>query len=347
MRSGVFFQNYAAEEQLWDSPAARYWMVAFVAILALFPLVASDYLIAIACIIGIHVIATLGLNITTGNTGLISLAHAAFLGVGAYSAAWLSKQGVPFYLVLPLAGLTAAATGIVTGLPSLRVKGLYLAIATLAAHFVLTFIFREWRAVTGGFGGTNVVSPSLFGFDLGGDRRIYYIIMICALVVGIATRNLFRTHIGRALIAVRDRDISAAVIGVNLLKAKLTAFALGAFYAGIAGALLGYYYGAVNPEYFSLTLAIFYLAATIVGGLGRILGSVLGATFMAFVPEALRLGTHVLSQWVPSAAKIVLPMGQVVFGALIILFLVCEPHGLAEIWARVRRFFHLWPFKTS
>ncbi len=347
MRSGVFFQTYAAEEQLWDSPAARGWMLAFIVILAGFPFIATDYMVAIACIIGIHVIATMGLNITTGNTGLISLAHAAFLGVGAYSVAWLSKQGVPFYLALPLAGLTAAAIGVITGLPSLRVKGLYLAIATLASHFVLTFIFREWRPVTGGFGGTNVVAPSLFDIDLGGDRRMYYLIAICALIVGVATRNLFRTHIGRALIAVRDRDISAAVLGVNLLKAKLTAFALGAFYAGLAGGLLGYYYGAVNPEYFSLTLAIFYLAATIVGGLGRILGSVLGAVFMTFVPELLRLGAHMLSQWLPTASKVVLPMGQVVFGALIILFLVTEPHGLAEIWSRIRRFFHLWPFKTS
>jgi branched-chain amino acid transport system permease protein len=347
MRSGVFFQSYRAEEQLWDSPAARGWMLAFVIILASFPLVASDYMVAIACIIGIHVIATLGLNITTGSTGLISLAHAAFLGVGAYSVAWLSKQNVPFFLALPLAGLAAASIGVITGLPSLRVKGLYLAIATLASHFVLTFVFREWRPVTGGFGGTTVVPPELLGFSLSGDRRMYYLIFICALIFGVATRNLFRTYIGRALIAVRDRDISAAVLGVNLLQAKLTAFALGAFYAGVAGGLLGYYYGAVNPEYFGLTLAIFYLAATIVGGLGRILGSVLGAVFMTFVPEALRLTTHVLSQWVPTASKVVLPMGQVVFGALIILFLVSEPHGLAEIWARIRRFFHLWPFKTS
>lgn len=346
MRTGVFHEHYASEERLWDSGTSRRWMIVFALALFALPLYGSDYVLAIACIVGIHVIATLGLNLTTGNTGLISLSHAAFLGVGCYTVAWLSRFGVPFYITLPAGGAVAALIGLLVGLPSLRVKGLYLAIATLAAHFILTFVFREWESVTGGVAGTSIPRANLFGFEFIGDRRNFYLIFGCAFVMAIAARNLARTHIGRAFVAVRDRDISAEILGVNLLRTKLLAFAIGAFYAGVAGGLLGYFYGAITPEYFTFTLSVFYLAAIIVGGLGTVLGSVLGALFMTFVPEVLRTVAHLSSQSLPGIAAVLLPMGQVVFGLLIIMFLIFEPHGLAAIWARVRRSFHLWPFKT-
>ena len=346
MRTAVFHESFAAEERLWDSPTSRAWMAAFLLALFSLPLWAGDYVMAMACIVGIHVIATLGLNLTTGNAGLISLSHGAFLGVGCYAVAWLAKLGVPFFFALPLAGLLAAALGLVVGLPSLRVKGIYLAVATLAAHFILTFVFREWDSVTGGVPGTNIPRASLFGFVFIGDRRNFVLIFACALIAAIGARNLARTYIGRAFVAVRERDFSAELLGVHLLRTKLLAFAIGAFYAGVAGGLLGYFYGAITPEYFVLTLSVFYLAAAIVGGLGTVLGSVLGAVFMTFVPELLRLVAHASSQWFPGVAGLLLPMGQVVFGAFIIGFLVFEPHGLAAIWSRIRRVFHLWPFKT-
>jgi len=346
MRTAVFHETFAAEQRLWDSPTQRGWMLAFVLVLFSLPLWGSDYMLAMACIVGIHVIATLGLNLTTGNAGLISLSHGAFLGVGCYTVAWLAKQGVPFYLTLPAAGLLTATLGLIVGLPSLRVKGIYLAVATLAAHFILTFVFREWEPVTGGVPGTNIPRANLFGFEFIGDRRNFYLIFVVAFVAALGARNLARTHFGRAFVAVRERDFSAEILGVNLLRTKLLAFAIGAFYAGVAGGLLGYFYGAITPEYFVLTLSVFYLAAVIVGGLGTVLGSVLGALFMTFVPELLRLFAHASSQWFPGVAGLLLPMQQVVFGVLIIGFLVFEPHGLAAIWARVRRLFHLWPFKT-
>jgi branched-chain amino acid transport system permease protein len=346
VRTGVFHETFAAEERLWDSTTAQRWMLAFTVALFTLPAWGTDYMLAMACIVGIHVIATLGLNITTGNAGLISLSHGAFLGVGCYTVAWLAKHGVPFYVSLPAAGFVTAALGVIVGLPSLRVKGLYLAIATLAAHFILTFVFREWEAVTGGVPGTSIPRASLFGYELGGDRRLFYLIFACAFAMAVAARNVGRTYIGRAFVAVRDRDISAEILGVNLLRTKLLAFAIGAFYAGVAGGLLGYFYGAITPEYFVLTLSVFYLAAVIVGGLGSVLGSILGALFMTFVPEALRLAAHASSQWFPAVAGLLLPMQQVVFGVLIIVFLVFEPHGLAAIWARIRRTFHLWPFRT-
>ena len=346
MRTGVFHQTFRSDEQLWDSPTAKLWMAAFVVVALTLPLWGSDYVLAMACIVGIHLVATLGLNITTGGAGLLSLVHAAFMGVGCYAVGLLAKQGVPFLLALPAAGLAAAVLGVVVGLPSLRVKGLYLAIATLAGHFVLTFIFREWDSVTGGIPGITIPRAQLFGFELQGDRQNFYMILACALLLALAARNLARSHHGRAFVAVRERDFSAEILGVNLLRTKLLAFAIGAFYAGVAGGLLGYFYGAITPEYFVLSLSVFYLAAIIVGGLGSVLGSVLGAVFMTFVPEVLRLLAQASAQWWPGMAELLLPMGQVVFGLLIIGFLIFEPHGLAALWARVRRTFHLWPFKT-
>ena len=346
MRTAVFHESFRAEERLWDSRTQRAWMTAFVLLLFTLPAWGSDYMLAMACIVGIHVVATLGLNLTTGNAGLISLSHGAFLGVGCYTVAYFAKLGLPFWLALPLAGGVTAALGVVVGLPSLRVKGIYLAVATLAAHFILTFVFREWEAVTGGVPGTRIPRANLLGFEFIGDRRNFYLIFVVALAGALAARNLARSYIGRAFVAVRERDFSAEILGVHLLRTKLLAFAIGAFYAGVAGGLLGYFYGAITPEYFVLTLSVFYLAAVIVGGLGTVLGSVLGALFMTFVPEALRLVAHASSQWLPGVAGLLLPMGQVVFGALIIGFLVFEPHGLAAIWSRIRRAFHLWPFKT-
>lgn len=346
MRTAVFHETFAASERLWDSRTARAWMAAFAVALFSLPAWGSDYMLAMACIVGIHVVATLGLNLTTGNAGLISLSHGAFVGVGCYFVAWSAKQGWPFWLTLPAAGLFTAALGLLVGLPSLRVKGLYLAIATLAAHFILSFVFREWESVTGGVPGTQIPRARLAGFEFIGDRRNFYLIFACAFAAAFGARNLARTYIGRAFVAVRERDFSAELLGVNLLRTKLLAFAIGAFYAGVAGGLLGYFYGAITPEYFVLTLSVFYLAAIIVGGLGTVLGSVLGAVFMTFVPEVLRLVVHATSKGFPGVASLLLPMGQVVFGLLIIAFLVFEPHGLAAIWARIRRTFHLWPFKT-
>lgn len=346
MRIAVFHESFASEERLWDSRTRQVWMAAFALVLVTLPAWSGDYQLAMACIVGIHVIATLGLNLTTGNAGLISLSHGAFVGVGCYFVAWFGKLGLPFYFALPGAGLFTALLGLIVGLPSLRVKGLYLAIATLAAHFILTFIFREWEPVTGGMPGTSIPRARLFSFEFIGDRRNFYLIFACAFVAALGARNLARSYIGRAFVAVRERDFSAELLGVNLLRTKLLAFAIGAFYAGVAGGLLGYFYGAITPEYFVLNLSVFYLAAIIVGGLGSVLGSILGAVFMTFVPELLRLVVHATSQWFPSVESLLLPMGQVVFGLLIIGFLVFEPHGLAAIWSRITRVFHLWPFKT-
>jgi len=346
MRTGDFRQSYEHDEALWPTTTARCWLAAFAVALIAFPLGANGYVVGLACMLGIHVIAAAGLNIMTGYTGLISLGHAAFMGVGCYSAAYLAQRGWPFFTTIPLAGAVAAMLGLLVGVPSLRIKGLYLAVATLAMQFLLVFVFREWESVTGGVRGVNVPNASLGGFELNTDTRMYYLIALCAGVLLLAARNLFRTRIGRAFIAIRDKDISAEVLGIDLFRYKLAAFAIGSFYAGVAGALLGYFYRAMTPEYFTLTLSIFYLAAIIVGGLGTLLGTILGAVFMTLVPELLRALVALIAQWAPRATEVLSPLQEVVFGVLIIGFLVFEPHGLVEIWRRVRRYFHLWPFRA-
>lgn len=346
MRIGDFRESYAHDEAIWPTRVQRAWLVALALALALFPLGADGYLVSLGCMVGIHVIAATGLNIMTGYTGLISLGHAAFMGVGCYTAAWFAQRGLPFFLTIPLAGVFAAALGAVVGLPSLRIKGLYLAVATLATQFILVYVFREWDSVTGGVRGVNVPPASLLGFEFSTDQRMYYLIAPVAALMLVAARNLFRTRVGRAFIAIRDKDISAEVLGIPLLRYKLYAFAIGSFYAGVAGALLGYFYRAMTPEYFTLQLSIFYLAAIIVGGLGSVLGTILGAVFMTLVPELLRGGVAVVAQWAPRATEILSPVQQIVFGLLIVGFLVFEPHGLLEIWRRVRRTVHLWPFRA-
>lgn len=346
MRIGAARQSYAADEALFDTRTQWAWMAILALLLAAFPFVANSYWLYLACLVAIHVASATGLNILTGYTGLVSLGQAAFMGLGAYTVAVLElRAGTPVLLNLVAGGVVAMAGGIVVGIPSLRVKGLYLAIATIAASFITHFLFANWTSVTGGTAGLSVPPARLFGVALDTSFRIYWLIVPITLLMVAGAANLFRTRIGRAFIAIRDRDISAEVLGIPLLRYKLLSFALSSFYAGVAGGLWAYFFRVVTPESFPLIMSIFFLAAIIVGGMGTILGAILGAVFMTMVPELLKL----LVGWLPlggNAAVILSPVRTIVFGALIVGFLVFEPHGLAEIWRRVRRFFHLYPFRT-
>lgn len=347
MRIGDAKPSYQTDEAIWTTSTQQFWFAVLLLTLLIFPFLANAYLLYLGCLVGIAVISTTGLNILTGFTGLISLGQAGFMGVGGYTVAWLSLHtAVPFPVALLAAGLVAASVGILVGLPSLRVKGLYLAIATLAASVFLHFLFSEWQSVTGGMGGLSLEPAHLFGIVFQSDFRMYFVIMPLAVIMLLAARNVFRTRVGRAFIAIRDRDISAEVLGIPLLRYKLMSFALSSFYAGVAGGLFAYFYRVVTPESFPLAMSIFYLAAIIVGGMGSILGGVLGAAFMTLVPEGLKLLTAAITPFYPNAPVFMSPMLGLVFGVLIVSFLIFEPHGLAEIWRRVRRFFNLWPFRN-
>ncbi len=346
MRIGSAKQSYAADAALFDSVAQQRWALTGGGLLLLFPFIANEYWLYLACLVAINIASTMGLNILTGYTGLVSLGQAAFMGLGAYTVAILQlRYGTPMLLNLLGGGLVAMLAGVLVGLPSLRVKGLYLAIATIAAGVIAHFVFSHFSQLTGGTAGLSVPPATIFGQQLDTSFKLYWVIVPITGLLLLGAANLFRTRIGRAFIAIRDRDISAEVLGIPLLRYKLLSFAISSFYAGVAGGLFAYFFRAVTPESFPLLMSIFFLAAVIVGGMGTVLGSVLGAVFMTLVPELLKLVVSALPLS-GNATLILSPVRTIVFGALIVLFLIFEPLGLAEMWRRTRRTFHLWPFRT-
>lgn len=347
MRIGDYKETYATDEAVFRTPTVRFWLGVLGLALLVFPFMAGDYLLYIANLTGIGIVAALGLNILTGYAGQISLGHAAFVGVGAYTAAILATRlGLPFLICLPLAGLSSAVCGVIVGAPSMRMKGLYLCIATLAAQMIFEFIFVHWESLTGGIRGINVPTAEIFGWQLKDEFNFYFVILAVTILAITVTRNIFRTRVGRAFIAIRDRDISAELMGINLFRYKMYAFATSSFFAGVAGCLWVFFIKMVTPEHFPLHESIRFLAMIIVGGLGSIIGTIFGAVFMTIVPEALQHLLGLFKDAYPQAMSLLFPLQTVVFGFLIVLFLVFEPHGLAEMWRRVKDYFRLWPFEN-
>ncbi len=345
MRCGDFKESYIKDEEIFQSVFVKFWLGLLFLFLLLLPVLANAYVLYVANLIGFAIIGAVGLNLLTGFTGQISLGHAAFVGVGGYTAAILmTRLDFSFWLALPCAGIVAAAAGLIIGIPSLRVKGLYLCMATLAAQFIFEFIFIHWESMTQGIRGINLRAPVLGGFALDTEKRFYYLTLIVVVLAVTYARNLIRSRVGRAFVAIRDRDLAAEIMGISLFRYKLTAFAISSFYAGIAGALWVSFMRIVTPDHFPFHLSIQYLAMVIVGGMGSVLGSIFGAIFMTLTPELLNVLSATLSKIVPAIGMLFIPMKAVVFGALIVLFLIFEPRGLAEIWRRIKAFFLLWPF---
>ena len=345
MRCGDFKETYIRDEEIFQSLFVKFWLGLLFLFLILFPFVADPYLLYVANMIGFAIIGAVGLNLLTGFTGQISLGHAAFLGVGAYASSILiTRLGFSFWLSVPCAGLVAAAAGMVIGIPSLRVKGLYLCITTLAAQFIFEFIFIHWESMTRGITGIHIPPPRIWGLVFATEKEFYWITLFFVVIGVMYARNLIRSRMGRAFVAIRDRDLSAEIIGINLFRYKLSAFAISSFYAGVAGALWVAFLKVVTPDHFPFILSIQFLAMIIVGGLGSILGSIYGAIFMTLVPELLNTLSEVVKMNAPGYEEIFVPMKEVIFGLLIVLFLIFEPRGLAEIWNRIKNFFRLWPF---
>ena len=346
MRIGDFKDSYVSDEAVFKTPTVRFWVGVLFAFLLIFPFVTSNYWLYMANLVGVAIVAAVGLNILTGFAGQISLGHAAFVGIGAYTAAILTTRlGVPFLLCLPLSGLSAAVFGLIVGGPSMRMKGLYLCIATLAAQVIFEFIFVHWESMTGGIRGINLPAPSVLGVSLDNEFKFYFVTLAVVVICVTVARNIFRSRVGRAFIAIRDRDISAELMGINLLHYKMYAFGISSFMAGVAGCLWVNFLRTVTPEHFPLMESIRYLAMIIVGGLGSVLGAIFGAIFMTLVPEILKNTLGLLVDIFPQAMGYLFPLQQVVFGLLIVVFLVFEPHGLAEMWRRLKDYFRLWPFE--
>ncbi|RQW78167.1 MAG: branched-chain amino acid ABC transporter permease [Geobacter sp.] len=345
MQCGDFKTTYAADMTIFETQSTRIMLCLFLCLFFSVPAYSSSYLLDVANRIGIAIIGAIGLNILTGFTGLISLGNAAFMAIGAFSAGFLGTRfGLPFYLCIPLAGLIAALLGMVIGIPSLRIKGLYLAMATLAAHFIVEFVVVKWESVTGGVSGLTIPAPKLGTFTLDNDKKIFYLIYVVVIAVVFFSRNLFRTKPGKAFIAIRDQAISAEVMGVNLLKYKLLSFGISSFFVGVAGALTAYQAKIISPETFPITVAIDYLGMIIIGGLGSIIGSIFGAIFITMLPEILRLVTTSLSASFPELVTVFSSLKDLVFGILVITFLMFEPAGIAARWNAIKNYWKLYPF---
>jgi branched-chain amino acid transport system permease protein len=345
MRCGDFRRTYAEDMAIFETRFSRGLLAAFLVALAAVPLFATHYWLDILNRTLIAIIAAMGLNILTGFTGQISLGNAAFLAVGAYTTAYLAgRAGLPFPVVIPIAGAVTALVGMVFGIPSLRLKGLYLAVATLAAHFVVEFTAVHWDSVTGGVNGISVPAAKLGPVVLRSDRQIFWLALPVAALFLLFARNLFRTKVGKAFVAIRDQDISAEVMGVNVFRYKLLSFGVSSFYVGVAGSLLAYQARIISPENFPITVAIDHLGMVIIGGLGTVLGSILGAAFVTLLPELLRLVTGALSDSYPALVGLFAPLKTGLFGVAIVLFLVFEPDGMAARWRRIRNYWKLYPF---
>lgn len=346
---GDFRTTYAADTTIFPTVTSRNFLIAGVALAAAFPFILDNFWLALMIQIGYLSIAALGLNILVGFTGQISIGHAAFFGFGAFSSAYLSNRfGIPVPLSIPLAGVMTTVVGMIFGLPAARLKGLYLAIATLAAQFILEDFFARATWFTGGTAGASADPFHLFGFAFDTDQRYFYVVLVYVVVCYLLATNLMRTRDGRALVAVRDHYLSAEMMGINLTKYRTMSFGISSFFAGIGGALFAHYLQFVSVETITILFSIQFLGMIIIGGLGSIMGSLMGTAFMVLLPEVMQILTDSLAGTAIDAAlnlkDSVAYLREMAIGAVIILFLIFEPDGLAHRWRQIKAYWKLYPF---
>jgi branched-chain amino acid transport system permease protein len=314
--SGIFHENYAQDMAIFRTKL--HWGVLFIFLVVLFacPLFSSDRILTIMTMMGIAVISVHGLNILTGYCGQISIGHAGFMAVGGYTSAILcAKLGLPFLAALPCGALAAGIAGLIFGLPSLKIKGFYLIMATIAAHFIIV---------------------------LSSKTNYFYLVMVVTCLATLLAKNIVRTRAGRAFIAIRDNDLAAEVMGISLWSYKLQAFFIGCVYAGVAGSLLIHYFSFASTDQFPFMDSVWYLGMLIVGGMGSTTGAILGAIALKLLDELVTMVGPILSAAVaPQAAA---SLALISHGLIIIIFLIYEPRGLHHRWEMIKAYFRLWPF---
>ena len=330
---------------LLNTPVRRTWFAVFVVGALAVPFVGNALVVDLLCRTALAVIGAQALNLLTGYTGLVSLGHAGLMAAGAFASGILTVElGAPFWIALPAAPLVGGLLGFLVGIPSLRLKGVYLALSTLALHFVILYVAAEYQSARGFSTGLLIPRPTLGPLTIAGGRAWYYTLLVLAAATTLFCLNLVRTRAGRAWMAIRDRDIAAATTGINVTRYKLMAFVVSSAITAFGGSLYGYYAGFVSVEAFTFFTAIEYIAMITIGGLGSVLGSILGAAFVTLLPY----GVDALINVLPVGERVQSHLFAVKFGAfglLMALFLVLEPRGLVSIWLRVRTYFDLWPFR--
>ncbi|SFR28631.1 amino acid/amide ABC transporter membrane protein 2, HAAT family [Lentzea waywayandensis] len=357
------YTSYKQDMGFLNTRPKRAWSGGLVVVALVLPFMITDDLLQLLATGFVAAIGAIGLNIVTGYAGQVSLGHAFFLAIGAYTGAALSGPetgrvigfgitSLPIWLLA--SGLVAALFGVLVAPVAVRLRGLYLAIVTLGLVFLGEHVFREWTSLTGGPGvGRPAAVPELFGVRLDQDngmftaaQQLYLLMFVLLVIFGVLARNLVRSRVGRAFAAVRDRDLAASVIGVDLTKYKVLAFAVSSFYAGVAGALLFVVNGFFDPGSFNLLLSVQYIAMVLIGGAGTISGAIMGALFITLLPRITRELPTVLPFISGDATGVitVFQLEAVLYGVLIIVFLIVEPRGLFGIWVRVRNYWRTWPF---
>ena len=336
----VFKTSYEQDVALAKHEGHRLWYGALIVLLLLAPLLLSEYWLAQLSFVLIYSIVGLGLMLLAGYTGQVSIGHAAFMGVGDYAQAYLTNHGWPFPLALCIGIALSAIAGVIVGTPALRVKGIYLGIATLAFGFIVEEIFARWEDVTGGNAGLAVKAPEMLGFKFDSDTSFYYLCFALCVLCTLAVLNLLRAPTGRAFVAIRDSEISAQSMGINLAWYKGLAFAISAAMAGIAGALYAHKMRFISPDQFSLIQSVDLLLLVVVGGLGFVHGAFLGALFLITMPQLIALGKDYLPESIGGAAG----LQAVIYGIVLVAFVLFEPMGLYGRWLKIRTWFQMFPF---
>lgn len=342
--SGYFRTEYREDHALLDTRTHKASFAVLCAVLLALPWVATPLLVDLSNQVLLAAIGAVALMLLTGFAGQVSLGHAGLLAAGAFTAGILAKEfDLPFWVTLPASACTGAILGLVFGLPSLRLRGLYLAVSTLGLHFVVIYVGSEYETRRGFSSGIVVDPPSLAGWQLTDARAWYFVLLAFAAATTLCALNLLRSRTGRAWRALRTNETVAGALGVNVAAYKLLAFVASSTMTAVAGCLFAYYRAFVSVEAFSLLLSIQYIAMAIIGGLGSILGALLGAVFVVLLPYAVEGITTVLP--LPERfSELLFSVNNVAFGVVMVLFLVFEPHGLVGIWRRVQSYFLLWPF---
>jgi branched-chain amino acid transport system permease protein len=343
LSTGTFQESYAQDMSVFRTRLQKGSLLIFLVLLFGCPLFFSDRILTVMTIIGITVISVHGLNILTGYCGQISIGHAGFMAVGGYTSAVLcAKLGFPFWVALPCGALAAGIAGLIFGLPSLKIKGFYLIMATIAAHFIIIWTIIQLRSITGGADGLSLPRPTIGGIVLSSKTNYFYLVMVITCLSTLLAKNIVRTRAGRAFIAIRDNDLAAEVMGISLWSYKLQAFFIGCVYAGVAGSLLIHYFSFASTDQFPFMDSVWYLGMLIVGGMGSTTGAIFGAVALKLLDELVTMVGPILSAAVaPQAAA---SLALISHGLIIIIFLIFEPRGLHHRWEMIKTYFSLWPF---
>jgi branched-chain amino acid transport system permease protein len=340
-----FKVTYKEDMALFQNLWVKVWFGILILLMIAAPFLFSRYQLSILIEIGFAIIGAVGLGLLSGYAGQISMGHGAFVAIGAYASALLTgKLAIPFIISLPLSGIIAAAIGMIVGIPSLRLKGLYLALATVAFHLIVEYILHHWDLTQGDMG-MAVKGASIGNYAISTESAYFYLTMAITVSLVLCAKNIVRSKFGRNFMAIRDRDVAAEALGIDLAKYKVIAFGISSFYAGIAGCLTAHYQKWIVPGSFDLFLSLAFIAMIIIGGVGTILGCVLGAILITFIPHLLVYIIDFLKEIYPGVGELIMDFKAGIFGLIIVFILLFQPEGLFGIYRRIKIYWKTWPFK--